>query len=41
MKASGKLTVTQPTPTGEKTITITGNKQELVDLAEDLKRAAD
>jgi len=33
MRSSGELTVTQPTPKGNKTITITGTDRELATLA--------
>ena len=33
MRRSGELTATQPTPTGTKTITITGTPQELSTMA--------
>jgi hypothetical protein len=33
MRRSGELTATQPTPTGTKTITITGTSQELSTMA--------
>ncbi|MCC5935043.1 MAG: hypothetical protein JJU35_12430 [Balneolales bacterium] len=40
LKRSGSLTTKQSTPKGDKTITITGSKQELLDLAEALTEAA-
>ena len=40
LKNSGNLTTKQPTPKGDKTTTITGSKQELLDLAEALSEAA-
>lgn len=33
MRGTGQLTATQPTPTGTKTITITGTPQELATMA--------
>ena len=39
MLNSGQLVVTQPTRTGTKTITFSGTKQELSDMADALKNA--
>jgi hypothetical protein len=39
MISSGQLIVTQPTPTGTKTITFSGTKQELSAMADAFKNA--